>query len=420
MSAEAKQIFSEILQTTETGSDWGFGHQATIAKICAHPERLALFLAGLETEITPVNMEVWPSLTCNARCALCPYIRNLARHEADRHTADPFFMSLELFAKLAREFRQAGGLSVNLTGGGEPTLHPHCTDFGRIACNNGLSWGLFSNGYGLEPRLIDGLLEQSPEWIRVSINSWSPASHNQTYHLGPEAYERVQRNLIYLSRHAPNSIMVGIGYIMDHVTPAELRGMKAFIEAVHQASGRLDYVAIRPAMLYYAKGIPLACQPDAERFRPIPELCREILGTICENLGIILHINDSGFRAIADRKPPAGCGATSWATSATEAGKLYLLSEANGSRDPQLEELAYGNVSGRTTFLEAWQAEHRRRLTKEFASGIRLAPVLHKLSGLDEALRTLRNKFGIVQPEVAQRVADALAQRPKPKHWMFI
>ncbi|NIM11270.1 MAG: hypothetical protein GTO45_04700 [Candidatus Aminicenantes bacterium] len=190
MTVAATHLANDILEAI--AGRWGYLDAA--AKLAGHPERLALFLTGREQEITPVNIEIWPSLRCNARCPKCPYRTNGARHEADRRNASKRLISLqtlvetglgtqdvmpiERWAKMAHEFRQAGGLSVTFTSGGEPTEHPNLPDFGRIARQEGLAWGLYSNGCNLTADLVNQLLANSPEFIRVSINSWSAHSHD--------------------------------------------------------------------------------------------------------------------------------------------------------------------------------------------------------------------------------------------------
>src|SRR5438105_2608998 len=93
-----------------------WGYMDATSKVLAHQERLALFLSGSEDDITPANIEIWPSLTCTARCHSCPYIRNGARRVADRNIDHVFLMPIELWQRLAAEFSAAGGLSVTFTG----------------------------------------------------------------------------------------------------------------------------------------------------------------------------------------------------------------------------------------------------------------------------------------------------------------
>jgi hypothetical protein len=329
---------------------------------------------------------------------------------------------------MASEFRAAGGLSVTLTGGGEPTLHPQLAEFGRIAEVNGLAWGLYTNGHRLSRQSIDSLLQHSPEFIRVSVNSWSPQSHHRLYRLGLDAYAQVGHNLVeLLARRGQGSRpTVGLGYVMGQATPEQMRGIASFVEStgrtLHGRGRPLDYVAVRPALVHYDRtGAPVKRQPRREGFGPVPDLCRRFLGPACEAGGVALFINDHGFKAVAAGEPPSRCLSTPWVTSSTETGRLFLLSEATGSPQPGLTQLCYGDASGPATFREVWNGPVRRALAAEFTRGDRLAPVWHKTSGLEDTLRALRADIGILPWEVAERVTTALAAKwPKPPHWMFL
>lgn len=231
-------------------NSWGYLDAAP--KVIAHPERLALFLAGAEQDITPVNLEVWPSLTCTARCNSCPYIRNGARKIADRDTESTYVMDLELWQKLAAEFRDAGGLSVTFTGGGEPTVNKEIAAFAAVARQFGLDWGLYSNGASLTPQLIDNLLEHKPTFIRVSVNSGSAAAHHALYRLGEAAYWSVQELVALLVGRAAGMCTVGVGYIMRTAVQSELIGIREYLVEIARKAGRpVDYIAIRPALTYY-------------------------------------------------------------------------------------------------------------------------------------------------------------------------
>src|ERR1043166_9767326 len=168
-SFESVRIAAQIKNLLS--NSWGC--MDATSKVVAHQERLALFLSGFEDDITPANIEIWPSLTCTARCHSCPYIGNGARRIADRNIDDVFLMPVELWQRLAAEFSAAGGLSVTFTGGGEPTVNKNLGRFAAIARQSGLEWGLYTNGATLSPELIDELLEHQPTFIRASINSGS-------------------------------------------------------------------------------------------------------------------------------------------------------------------------------------------------------------------------------------------------------
>jgi hypothetical protein len=415
---EAARITTRIANLLS--DSWGYLDAAP--KVVAHPERLALFLAGAEQEITPVNLEVWPSLTCTARCHSCPYIRNGARKIADKDSESAYVMDLELWQKLAAEFREAGGLSVTFTGGGEPTVNKEIATFAAIARKNGLDWGLYTNGASLTPQLIDNLLEHKPTFIRVSVNSGSAAAHHALYRLGETAYWSVQELVAVLLRRAAGVCTVGLGYIMSTAVRSELIGIREYLVGIERKAGRpVEYIAIRPALKYYDRhGNPVGAQPQADTFGEVPALCREILADACGSIGTRLQINDAAFAAVAGAREPDTCYATQWAASSTNTGDLYLLSEANGGTTEELRRLCYGRVSNGASFAELWRGPDRRQLTQEFSDGVRRAPIWHKLADLDLTLKAIRRTCAVLEPSLAREVSILLAANKKPAHWKFI
>jgi uncharacterized Fe-S cluster-containing radical SAM superfamily protein len=400
-----------------------WGYMDATSKILAHQERLSLFLGGAEQDITPANLEIWPSLTCTARCHSCPYIRNGARRTADRTLDQDHLMPIELWRRLAAEFSAAGGLSVTFTGGGEPTVNKNLGTFAAIARQNGLEWGLYTNGASLTPAIIDELLSHNPTFIRVSINSGSPAAHHALYRLEPEAYDYIQQMVSHMLRRArTGAASIGLGYIMSPAVPSELAGIREFCVALAAAAGRpVDYIAIRPAVTYYDRsGIAVPVQPRAREFGDIPARCREMLAQTCEQIGTKLQISDRAFESLANSRGSAACSATEWATSSTEKGDLYLLSEANGGTSRELRPLCYGALTENLSFAEVWQSPHRRRLSQEFSRGVRRPPAWHKLAELSLALDSIRRSVGILSAAAAREVSALLAANPKPPHWKFI
>jgi hypothetical protein len=399
-----------------------WGYMDATSKIVAHQERLSLFLSGSEDDITPANLEIWPSLTCTARCHSCPYIQNGARRTADRNLDHDFLMSTELWQRLAAEFSAAGGLSITFTGGGEPTVNKNLGRFAAIARQSGLEWGLYTNSASLTPEIIDELLEHKPTFIRVSINSGSPAAHQALYRLGKEAYWYVQKMISHMLRRArAGTSSIGLGYIMTQASPSDLAGIREFcVELAATAERPVDYIAIRPALKYYDHlGNSVLVQRRAHEFGDIPARCREMLAETCERIGTKLQISDRAFDALANARESAVCTATQWATSSTERGDLYLLSEANGGTSRELRQLCYGTLAN-MSFGELWRSPHRRRLSQEFSRGVRRPPAWHKLAELSIALESIRRSIGILNPVTARQVGTLLSADPKPAHWKFI
>lgn len=110
------------------------------------------FLEG--KKIVPINVEISPCGTCNAKCPWCFY--------AGKHK--PVFIKDKEMFELIRDMALMGVKAITYTGGGEPTLHPMFSEFVHYAYNLDIKQGLITNAIlpaKFEPRLFD--------WIRVSL-----------------------------------------------------------------------------------------------------------------------------------------------------------------------------------------------------------------------------------------------------------
>lgn len=112
---------------------------------------------------------------------------------------------------------QLGVEAIQLTGGGEPSIHPGiCEVIGRIR-DYGLKWSLVSNGYSWP----DGLFDRVPSasWVRISVDSANPDSYAQIRQTPRTAFDRVLGNITRMRAEidaAETATTLGFGFV---VTP---------------------------------------------------------------------------------------------------------------------------------------------------------------------------------------------------------
>lgn len=110
--------------------------------------------------------QVEPTMRCNLNCVMCPWPK-FRGPGAD--------MSWDTFARITRHFSLAEG--IDLTGGGEPLLHPELLSMietGKVA---GCSVGFNTNGVLLNNELAAELVALNLDWIAYSVD----AATSQTY-----------------------------------------------------------------------------------------------------------------------------------------------------------------------------------------------------------------------------------------------
>ena len=169
-------------------------------RIFQHPARASLQLADRSTEIFPLTLEMWPSLSCNARCPLCPYRMSGSRDVAD--TSPELFLSENSTSiGILKEFSRLGGRSVIFTGGGEPLLNPGVVQLAQAAVEYGLRWALFTNGTLLSAALAFRLLSLRPAFLRISVDAGTAAEHNRVYSLGASGLAEVLDNAVRCGMH---------------------------------------------------------------------------------------------------------------------------------------------------------------------------------------------------------------------------
>ena len=81
------------------------------SKIVWHRDNFTHFLKHQDQLVKPVTFEFWPSLSCNARCSMCPYRINQARQAADQ-TSARITTSLEIARRVAVQMSEFGAKRV--------------------------------------------------------------------------------------------------------------------------------------------------------------------------------------------------------------------------------------------------------------------------------------------------------------------
>lgn len=103
---------------------------------------------------------------CNERCIHCYIPKGQAR-----------FIGAQVFYKAVREFRDAQGMTLYVSGG-ECMLHPQFITFLRFARELNLNIIVMSNLTLCDERMVDALREIDPQLVNVSLYSMDAAIHD--------------------------------------------------------------------------------------------------------------------------------------------------------------------------------------------------------------------------------------------------
>lgn len=131
------------------------GYTYNDAKLLFHLEQLG--------NKRPISCIIFPTNKCNFRCAHCVYYANPLGIMDSFQSEDE--LDLSLIKRVVTELHLVGARSIQISGGGEPTLYKPLAEVVKHIENKGLEWSLITNGTKCE-RIIG-----SPTWVRISFDA---------------------------------------------------------------------------------------------------------------------------------------------------------------------------------------------------------------------------------------------------------
>jgi len=134
-------------------SDEEIQYSSSVAKLLHHSCRL-------KYPLWPITLQLALTDRCNLSCDFCS-VKNRAGDELQLD---------QILHVLSHPIFDSGLHGVEITGGGEPTLHREINEIVEHIAGRGLQLGLITNGVALMKNVDHGNLALL-RWIRVSLNS---------------------------------------------------------------------------------------------------------------------------------------------------------------------------------------------------------------------------------------------------------
>jgi len=380
-------------------------------RVFDHPDRLLNQLTGKTGRVPPVTLDLWPSLTCNARCPLCQYRVSGARDEVDS-TDHLEIMSPTVADSIFSGAARIGVRSVILTGGGEPTLNPYLVDIARLARIRGLRWSLNTNAFLLDRDLAVALLAELPSYLKISVDAGTSETHSQIYNLKTNMYQKVLDHAVITARAsaAMGSRNVGISFSLGSKTSdEELDRIREAIEyVIVESLGTLGFVVFRARLLHYRGWAPVVPQPNGERFR---HLANALEDRITQPLSAVwgnttkFDLKKGLFLLAAREDVPSECFSNSWMTTITQEGYGYATGELAGAAP---SGQCWGRIVDPVDFEKLWYGPLRCELHERIECGRIPLPIVHRTSPIDEFFRRFRKDVGerLSPVEVGQVIAS--------------
>jgi len=303
-----------------------------------------------------INVEV--TSKCNLKCNMCP------RQSFNVFNQD---MTEDVFMKLAKEFTLFQ--MVDLTGWGEPLLHPRLFDFVKIVKEKKCIVKFTTNGVLLDKEKAQDIIELKIEWVVFSIDS---PSENTYREIRGTDLNRVLENVKNLSelkkKYKTRYPLIDIAVVISKKNIEELPEMvrvaktlnanRLLVNNVHVVSKKEDI----DILLY-------KIDPDQnidviKRDNSIKEAKK-----IASELGVNLNFCFTSFEPLLLKRCPLNIDKTmfvSWNGNVSPCCDLGHPVPGVISKDEIIKntELVFGNVK-ENTIVEIYNSEKYREFRKK-------------------------------------------------------
>ena len=186
------------------------GNPYSPLKVFHHRYHLAMLGAG--RHVTPVHVQIILTNRCNQGCLFCSYRQPGYSSNESFDTRDEI-PSWKL-AEIIEDCKSMGVKAIEVTGGGEPTCHPHFLDICRQITELGMDLGLVTNGSKWSAEHATVLARA--KWVRFSLDAGSPETYATLRHSRPEVYGEVYIHIReLLSARKGTDPLVGIGFVVN-------------------------------------------------------------------------------------------------------------------------------------------------------------------------------------------------------------
>lgn len=128
---------------------------STTARLLSHLDRIEeIKKTG---RIRPITIHIAPTDKCNLNCPFCS-VKNRDDNE----------LPLNSIKRIVEKYQAIGAKSIEITGGGDPTMHPRLEEIINYISDRKLSVGLITNGLLLN-EVSESVLKRLT-WLRISLS----------------------------------------------------------------------------------------------------------------------------------------------------------------------------------------------------------------------------------------------------------
>lgn len=200
-------------------------------KVIHHQDKLNKIKNG--QQIVPAQVQLIISDLCNQDCHFCAYrmsgyssnqLFTEGAELASFGSSNPKRMiEYDKVVEILDDCKEMGVGAIQITGGGEPTVHPYHAEIFNDVVDRGLDLALVTNGAVLKDSAIDALLRAS--WVRFSIDAGSEKTYASVRNVSRSSFKRTWSNvekLVAKKRNENADVTIGIGFVVTNENWSEV------------------------------------------------------------------------------------------------------------------------------------------------------------------------------------------------------
>lgn len=228
-------------------------------KIFHHQDRIAALRDGKRPQL--LHVQIVPTNRCNQNCDFCAYRAHGYSSNVQFETRDQ--LSWAKLEEVINDCAAMGVKAIELTGGGEPTIHPNFVDICNTIRANKLDYGVVTNGSNLSAAVLDALA--GARWVRFSLDAGCAATYSAIRHTAQGTFNKVRSNIRALcSRRTDQEPIVGVGFVVTNANWKEV--VQAAINAKEDGADNFRISAV-----FQTDGV----QYFQDFYAEAKELCRQ-------------------------------------------------------------------------------------------------------------------------------------------------
>lgn len=177
-------------------------------KIFHHRGRLDALRLGERPDLLHVQLVL--TNRCNQDCNFCAYRSHGYSSSEEFRAQDQ--MSTKDALQVVESCRALGVGAVEITGGGEPTLHPGLPDVCTALRDYGIDYSIVTNGSRASDEVFQAL--SGAKWVRFSLDAGRASTYAAIRRTQSSAMERARENIrtLWRMREDRSDPVIGVGF----------------------------------------------------------------------------------------------------------------------------------------------------------------------------------------------------------------